>query len=338
MTAVQDDATSIRVTWIPTSPLGGTTGYMISFTGGSSSGSVTLSVESANSYSLTNLTNGVTYTILFSTISVVPFNKSLVVPLGKYCWLSVCDIYNLRFSTVPSAPVVNTSPTVTSIAITITGSVPSGSVVTGLVIQWQRDTSVGCSYTNMSSVTVIGNSFTGHTVGGLGPGNRYTITVTAFNAAGSGPVSNAISAMTTEIGKREPIHISIYLLTFSFTAPSSGHTSVRVTAVTASSITVQWEEVLCLNRNGEITGYTVQAVRNGVVERTTNVSGTTREATISGLSPSTWYTVHVAAVNGAGTGPYSTGISIRTSGKCKSFLNVGIIHIDNYSFSHIIVD
>ena len=71
----------------------------------------------------------------------------------------------------------------------------------------------------------------------------------------------------------------------------------------------------CLDRNGEITGYRAQAVRNGKVEGTANVGGGTRQATISALSPSTWYTVQVAAVNGAGTGPYSFGISVRTSGK-----------------------
>ena len=80
----------------------------------------------------------------------------------------------------------------------------------------------------------------------------------------------------------------------------------------------------CLNRNGEITGYIAQTVRNGVVESTITVPGATKEATIAGLSPSIQYTVQVAAVNGAGTGPYSTGISIRTSGKCKSILSVGI--------------
>ena len=52
-----------------------------------------------------------------------------------------------------------------------------------------------------------------------------------------------------------------------------------------------------------------------MVEGTANVPGDTREATISGLSPSTQYTVQVAAENGAGIGPYSTGISIMTSGK-----------------------
>ena len=76
-------------------------------------------------------------------------------------------------------------------------------------------------------------------------------------------------------------------------------------------------------------------MRNGAVERTANVPGDTREATISGLSPSTPYTVQVAAVNGAGTGSYSTGISIRSSGKCKIILKCWNNYKPQYSFSHI---
>ena len=71
----------------------------------------------------------------------------------------------------------------------------------------------------------------------------------------------------------------------------------------------------CLDRNGEITGYRAKAVRNGVVEGNASVGGDARQATFSGLSPSTWYTVQVAAVNGAGTGPYSFGVPVHTSGK-----------------------
>ncbi|CAI8023826.1 Receptor-type tyrosine-protein phosphatase delta [Geodia barretti] len=97
------------------------------------------------------------------------------------------------------------------------------------------------------------------------------------------------------------------------TKPTRGPSSIRRGTVTASSITVHWEEVPCLDRNGEITGYIAEAVKNGVVEETASVSGGARQATISGLSPSTWYTVQVAAVNGAGTGPYSSGISLTTS-------------------------
>ena len=62
VTAVQDGPTSITVTWTPPSPLGGTTGYRISYTGGSS-GSETVSGGGINSYTLTGLTNGETYTI-----------------------------------------------------------------------------------------------------------------------------------------------------------------------------------------------------------------------------------------------------------------------------------
>ena len=73
----------------------------------------------------------------------------------------------------------------------------------------------------------------------------------------------------------------------------------------------------CLDRNGRITGFRVQALRNGVVEKMPpDFGGNVREATISGLSPSTPYTVQVAAVNGAGTGPYS-GVSVRTNGELR---------------------
>ena len=60
--AVQDGPTSIRVTWTPPTPLGDTTGYRISYTGGSS-GSVDISGGSTDEYTLTGLQSGTTYTI-----------------------------------------------------------------------------------------------------------------------------------------------------------------------------------------------------------------------------------------------------------------------------------
>ena len=63
MTAVQDGPTSITVIWTPPDPLDGITGYTISYTGGGSSGSETVSGGNTMSHILTGLTNGQTYTI-----------------------------------------------------------------------------------------------------------------------------------------------------------------------------------------------------------------------------------------------------------------------------------
>ena len=68
--AVQDGPISIRVTWTPPSPLGDTTGYRISYTGGGgSSGSVDVDGGNTNTHSLMELTNGETYTISIMSIS-----------------------------------------------------------------------------------------------------------------------------------------------------------------------------------------------------------------------------------------------------------------------------
>ena len=83
--------------------------------------------------------------------------------------------------------------------------------------------------------------------------------------------------------------------------------------ITDASISLRWEEVPCPHRNGEITGYTV-LVGNGGANRLVEVAGDLRETNISGLVPSTEYTIQVAAVNSAGTGPYSDGSVYKTKG------------------------
>ena len=98
-----------------------------------------------------------------------------------------------------------------------------------------------------------------------------------------------------------------------YTAPSAPPDSVGISAVTSSSITVQWEMVPCIHRNGDITGYLVQYTRGGSTQ-TVSVSGDSSGGmvTISGLSPITMYLVQVAAVNSAGTGDYSDSMMIST--------------------------
>ena len=63
----------------------------------------------------------------------------------------------------------------------------------------------------------------------------------------------------------------------------------------------------CIHQNGDITGYSVQyEVMGSGNTQTMPVSGAgTTQTTISGLTPSTTYSIGVAAVNSAGTGVYS---------------------------------
>ena len=104
VTAVQDGPTSIRVTWTPPSPLGGITGYRIFYTGGSSNGTVDVSGGSTNSYTLTGLSSGETYTISIRSLVSIGFSslpvETLAVGLSKllhlYVVYSVVKLFDLH--------------------------------------------------------------------------------------------------------------------------------------------------------------------------------------------------------------------------------------------------
>ena len=84
-----------------------------------------------------------------------------------------------------------------------------------------------------------------------------------------------------------------------------------MTGVTSTTITVQWGSVPCIHQNGDITGYSVRYGSEAV-----NVTGDSSGGTytIPDLIPSTNYPIQVAAINGAGTGDYSTAVNQLTEG------------------------
>ena len=81
---VQEGLTSVRVSWSPPSPLGDTTGYRISYSGGSSD-SVDVSDGSTNTHTLTGLVNGASYTIsMVGTSQHLPSSSmEAIVTLGE---------------------------------------------------------------------------------------------------------------------------------------------------------------------------------------------------------------------------------------------------------------
>ena len=104
-----------------------------------------------------------------------------------------------------------------------------------------------------------------------------------------------------------------------FIAPSGPPTYLASGTSTHDSISVSWGEVTCVDRNGDVTGYKLRITRTGQDERIVDVNGDQREATLSGVAPSSNYSVRVAAVNGAGTGPYGDEITVQTE-QCESVI------------------
>jgi len=104
-----------------------------------------------------------------------------------------------------------------------------------------------------------------------------------------------------------------------FPVPSGVPQAVLAVAVGSSSIFVQWDRVSCIQRNSEITGYTIRYNSSGGVPSDITILGTTRSDrtfTITGLSVFTTYTVMVAAdTRDMTTGPFSTPIPVEILGK-----------------------
>ena len=99
-------------------------------------------------------------------------------------------------------------------------------------------------------------------------------------------------------------------------APSAPPTSVNTSDITSSTIVLQWGPVDCIDRNGDITGYSVQygVVGNGNPQSMSVSGGATTGFNITGLSPASKYSVEVAARNGAGTGMYIAPVFVITEG------------------------
>ena len=209
----------------------------------------------------------------------------------------------------------------TATTISLSWSVPSGLVVDSYEVIWERDTSGECPDEDEGSAAITDGS-TSYTITGLEEDSNYTITVNATNAAGSA-ASDPVTGMTGEAG--EGLIDMVYMnrqpdqIISSPPVPSATPTSVNTSDVTSSSITVQWGAVGCIHHNGDITGYSVQYGVQGSAEGDRTVVMVSGDSSggmyeISGLTPSTTYTIEVAAVNSAGTGVYSDPTSVLTSG------------------------
>lgn len=90
------------------------------------------------------------------------------------------------------------------------------------------------------------------------------------------------------------------------------------------SISVSWDTIECIERNGPITGYAVRfhqtngTIVPGMVTGQTFIS--------NGLIPYSNYEFHVAGFNNNGTGPYTGTLTILTEEESKmNFLEITLL-------------
>ncbi len=85
--------------------------------------------------------------------------------------------------------------------------------------------------------------------------------------------------------------------------PSSSPNNVSATAVSSTEISVMWQEVAAIDRNGNITQYEI--TYNGEFEQSNVTDGNARSFIITGLDEFANYSISVRAYTSVGPGPYS---------------------------------
>ncbi len=88
--------------------------------------------------------------------------------------------------------------------------------------------------------------------------------------------------------------------------------NVRSGDATTSSITVRWNELSCVDRNGGLTDYRIEYGTSTTFDNIGTVTGTQTSFTANGLIPFTSYVFRVATLSGSSTGPFSNVVSMRT--------------------------
>ena len=89
--------------------------------------------------------------------------------------------------------------------------------------------------------------------------------------------------------------------------------------INSTAVSLSWGKVNCTERNGAITGYSVQySIVGGMQSTTVNVTGDVTSTVIDGLKEFTIYLVSVAAINDNGIGPYSNQQEVHIRKYCKT--------------------
>ena len=240
-------------------------------------------VRTTTSYTVTGLTNGTRYYFRVLAKNVA----------GNSAWSNTA---NAIPRTKPSAPrSLTAAPTNLSGQVRLSWLLPAsngGAAITDYIIQ--RSANGTSSWVTINDGVRTTRTYT---VTGLANGTRYYFRVLARNAAGTGVACN----VTNAIPRTKP------------SAPA-----LRATRGNAR-VTLAWTPPTS-NGGSAITRYVLQrstSPTSGWVNLSTTIPATTRSFTATGLLNGTRYYFRIAAVNAAGTGPWSSCRERLTGRTCR---------------------
>ncbi|CAI8028403.1 Receptor-type tyrosine-protein phosphatase F, partial [Geodia barretti] len=191
---VQSGGTSVLLTWIPPDPLGDTTGYRISFTGGGSSGSVDVGGGSTNNYTLTGLIRGETYdiSIVGTSDHISSESVELSVTLVPGPYLTV-EVIMMGVSSISLSWRVSGDAVVGSEVVWRAVSGPGGRDSSGSI------TSTSYTIRDLQTLSVYSVTVTVRTMS-LGNFSESVIAFTVPACESSGSSSEAVAALSGVLG------------------------------------------------------------------------------------------------------------------------------------------
>ena len=104
---------------------------------------------------------------------------------------------------------------------------------------------------------------------------------------------------------------------------------LRAMEINSTNIIIAWDAVNCIERNSNITGYVVHYTTPSTSGNDSVMVAGSGDAggmvTIGGLTPSTQYSIQVAAVNSNGdVGLAAASLSVNSSGELCTYCNLPI--------------
>ena len=219
---------------------------------------------------------------------------------------------NVAFAAILSAPAAATLPgsapgqvanlvsgSATASSISLTWSAPSsGGPASTYSVQYRVS---GTSAWTTTSVP--GTSFTA-TVSALAAATSYDFVVSGVNAAGSGPTSAVVTAVTSAAQIAAPGQVG----------------NLSATAATATTVSLSWSPP---TTGGAASGYTISFSVSGSSSWTTFASGlTATTAAVTGLTSGTTYVFQVIATNAAGSGPASASLTASTASASAAVVSI----------------